>query len=92
VHGYEGLYCMGSSIIPTSLGVNPSLTIAAVAERCAVHLVAAAGDLGLPARPAGFAPHVPRETVGERVETPGRPRPPRPRRKRARRRPRTISP
>src|SRR3954469_15170104 len=25
VHGYEGLYCMGSSIIPTSLGVNPSL-------------------------------------------------------------------
>jgi cholesterol oxidase len=36
VFGYEGLYCIDSSIIPTSLGVNPSLTIAAVSERCAV--------------------------------------------------------
>ena len=32
VYGYEGLFCIDSSIIPTSLGVNPSLTIAAVAE------------------------------------------------------------
>ena len=40
VFGYEGLYCIDSSIIPTSLGVNPSLTIAAVAERCAERLVA----------------------------------------------------
>jgi len=73
VHGYEGLYCMGSSIIPTSLGVNPSLTIAAVAERCAEALVRGGADLGLPAVPAGFAPRVPREVVGERVGTPGRP-------------------
>ncbi len=71
--GYEGLYSFGSSLIPTSLGVNPSLTIAAVAERCAAALVAAAGDLGLPAAPAGFAPKVPKETVGPRVKTPGRP-------------------
>src|SRR5918998_1296765 len=35
VFGYEGLYCIDSSVIPTSLGVNPSLTIAAVSERCA---------------------------------------------------------
>jgi len=86
VHGYEGLYCFGSSIIPTSLGVNPSLTIAAVAERCAENLIAIAADLGLPRAPAGFTAKVPREIVGERVETPGRPRRPRRRRKATRRR------
>ena len=67
VYGYEGLFCIDSSIIPTSLGVNPSLTIAAVSERCAEALVARAGDLGLPARPASLHPRVPREIVGERV-------------------------
>ena len=67
VFGYEGLHCFGSSIIPTSLGVNPSLTIAAVAERCADRLVARAGDLGLPTAPAGFRPSVPAEIVGPRV-------------------------
>ncbi len=72
VHGYEGLYCFGSSIIPTSLGVNPSLTIAAVAERNAEALVARAGDLGLPAS-AGVRLEVPPETVGPRV-VPGPPR------------------
>jgi choline dehydrogenase-like flavoprotein len=67
VHGYEGLYCIDSSIIPTSLGVNPSLTIAAVSERCAQRLVDRAGDFGLPAPPAGFRRHVPPEHVGRRV-------------------------
>jgi choline dehydrogenase-like flavoprotein len=67
VFGYEGLFCIDSSIIPTSLGVNPSLTIAAVSERCADALVFRAGDLGLPQRPAGFAAGIPTEIVGERV-------------------------
>lgn len=67
VFGYEGLYCIDSSIVPTSLGVNPSLTIAALAERCSDLLAERAGDLGLPARPAGLTPRVPEETVGERV-------------------------
>jgi choline dehydrogenase-like flavoprotein len=67
VFGYEGLHCFGSSVIPTSLGVNPSLTIAAVAERCADRLVARAGDLGLPTAPAGFRPGIPAQTVGPRV-------------------------
>ena len=40
--GYEGLFCMDSSAIPTSLGVNPSLTISAVCERAAAELVARA--------------------------------------------------
>jgi cholesterol oxidase len=79
VFGYEGLYCIDSSIVPTSLGVNPSLTIAAVSERCADLLVRRAGDLGLPTRPATLRPGVPREIVGDRVAAPV-PRPPRLRR------------
>jgi cholesterol oxidase len=67
VHGYEGLYCIDGSIVPSSLGVNPSLTIAALSERCADGLVAKAGDLGLPARPASLRPAIPGEYVGERV-------------------------
>jgi enediyne biosynthesis protein E9 len=67
VFGYEGLHCFGSSIIPTSLGVNPSLTIAAVAERCADKLVARGPSLGLPAPPADFRPGVPKQIVGPRV-------------------------
>jgi hypothetical protein len=64
--GYEGLFCMDSSAIPTSLGVNPSLTISAVCERAASELVARSVDLGLPAAPPGFVP----EIVGERVVAP----------------------
>jgi choline dehydrogenase-like flavoprotein len=74
VYGYEGLYCIDSSIIPTSLGVNPSLTIAAVSERCAETLVARAGDLGLPRRPDSLRPGIPSEIVGPRV-LPSRARP-----------------
>jgi choline dehydrogenase-like flavoprotein len=84
VFGYEGLYCIDSSIIPTSLGVNPSLTIAAVSERCADLLVRRGADLGLPARPVGMRRGVPSEIVGERVVAPV-PRPPRKRRRRPRR-------
>jgi cholesterol oxidase len=67
VHGYEGLYCFGSSIIPTSLGVNPSLTIAAVCERAAAKLVERSADYGLPKAPPGFRHRTPGVFVGERV-------------------------
>jgi choline dehydrogenase-like flavoprotein len=83
----EGLFCIDSSVIPTSLGVNPSLTISAVSERAAEGLVARAKDLGLPAPPAGFAPGAtPPVHVGERV-VPQLPHPKRRRRPRKKARP-----
>jgi cholesterol oxidase len=39
VHGYDGLYVFDGSIVPTALGVNPSKTIAALAERGVHRLV-----------------------------------------------------
>ena len=42
VHGYGGLYVLDGAIVPTALGVNPSKTIAALAERGVERL--AAGD------------------------------------------------
>lgn len=39
VHGYDGLYVLDGSIVPTALGVNPSKTIAALAERGVEHLL-----------------------------------------------------
>ncbi|MBE0466631.1 MAG: hypothetical protein IBX71_05330, partial [Candidatus Desulforudis sp.] len=39
VYGQPGLYVADGSIVPTALGVNPSFTIAALAERVAEHIV-----------------------------------------------------
>lgn len=38
VHGVEGLYVSDGSVIPSSLGVNPQITIMALATRLAEHL------------------------------------------------------
>jgi choline dehydrogenase-like flavoprotein len=71
VFGYEGLFCMDSSVIPTSFGVNPSLSISAVCERAAARLVARAADFGLPAPAPGLKHRPPGVHVGRRVK-PGR--------------------
>ena len=67
VFDHPGLFCMDSSAIPTSLGVNPSLTISAVAERAVEQLIARSADYGLPARPAAFKPGVPAVNIGPHV-------------------------
>jgi choline dehydrogenase-like flavoprotein len=64
----EGLFCIDSSAIPSSLGVNPSLTISAVSERAAEGIVRRSRDLGLPTAPAGFkGGTTPPVHVGDRV-------------------------
>ncbi len=57
VFGYEGLYVADGSLVPANLGVNPSLTIAALSE----HVMS-----GIPERPGGAARPAPRPG-GERA-------------------------
>ena len=53
VHGHPGLYVADASAIPVNLGVNPSLTITAMAERFAARWPARAqrGEVGATAGP-----------------------------------------
>ena len=53
--GYPGLFVIDGSIIPAALAVNPSLTITAVAERCA-HRHLHGADAGAPTSTSVTAP------------------------------------
>ena len=49
LRGYPGLFVTDGSAVPTSLCVNPSLTIAALAERAVPRILDRARQLGVPA-------------------------------------------
>ncbi|HEV3228917.1 MAG TPA: GMC family oxidoreductase [Solirubrobacteraceae bacterium] len=69
VHGHPGLYVIDGAAVPTALGVNPSLTVAAVAEHAATALVRKLGHV--PVDPPPGNPYVsPRP--GERTPAPPR--------------------
>lgn len=56
LRGHPGLFVTDGSAVPTSLCVNPSLTIAALAERAVPHVLARARQLGVPAGHAAPPP------------------------------------
>lgn len=51
LRGHPGLFVTDGSAVPTSLCVNPSLTIAALAERAAALLLRRGSAFGLTLRP-----------------------------------------
>ncbi|MET0410135.1 MAG: GMC oxidoreductase, partial [Polyangiaceae bacterium] len=53
VFGYEGLYVIDGSAVPANLGVNPSLTITALAEHAMAQIPALVEQSGSRALPAG---------------------------------------
>jgi hypothetical protein len=50
LRGHPGLFVTDGSAVPTSLCVNPSLTIAALAERASRYVVARAAEFGVPVK------------------------------------------
>jgi choline dehydrogenase-like flavoprotein len=56
LRGSPGLFVTDGSAVPTSLTVNPSLTIAALAERASVAIARRAAEAGIAVRSGAPAP------------------------------------
>ncbi|MFJ8198242.1 GMC family oxidoreductase N-terminal domain-containing protein [Streptomyces sp. NPDC096152] len=65
LRGHPGLFVTDAAAVPTSLCVNPSLTVAALAERACPHIVARAAEAGVAVRYGAPAPDG--STAGRRV-------------------------
>lgn len=66
LHGVDGLYLADGSVVPSSLGVNPQLTIMALASRLAFHLLGRSAPVEEPQPDSVATPRVAhvREAVG----------------------------
>ncbi len=70
VHGYPGLYVVDGAALPGATGANPSLTIAALAERCVEAAIREITDdmaWVAPERAVARRPELPEDAVIERV-------------------------
>jgi enediyne biosynthesis protein E9 len=56
LRGHPGIFVTDGAAVPTSLTVNPSLTIAALAERATAFVIARAQEAGVPVRAGAPAP------------------------------------
>ena len=59
LHGVEGLYVADAGAVPSSLGVNPQITIMALATRLAYHLAGKASPAEEPEPESMAAPRIP---------------------------------
>ena len=59
LHGVEGLYAADAAVVPSSLGVNPQITIMALATRLAYHLAGKAAPIEEPKPESMAAPRIP---------------------------------